>query len=407
MRRAGAHHRRGEEGRLSAAGVLAGIRDADGVIGDLGGGSVELVRVAAVPAGAAYRRRDQPAARAAAPCRARRQPRADVETIERTVSPGAGTARGCRQVALLWSAAPGARSRACIWSRRTIRCTSSTNTRCRAAPAEGFLDIIAGQSRRSLERDHCDQSAAAGSGAAGGTDSAPADRGGAARADRVFGVRIARGLCLRPVARGAADVRSNLLIAASQSRWHQAAAPEPRWRSATGDGDLQQWIAPRFRGLSSDAKRLHRAVCWLSDIAWAEHPDYRAEHAFARSLTMPVAAARPCRTGVYRRRAARPLRRRRRRPGQGGDRTLLDEAVGRRGARPRPGAAARLHAVAAAPSNCSIRCELTREGEGLVLNLPRPEACSAARRCSAVSRRSAAPSASRPAPPADAPALPL
>src|SRR5437016_2304352 len=34
-----------EEARLSAAGVLAGIRDADGVVGDLGGGSVELVRV--------------------------------------------------------------------------------------------------------------------------------------------------------------------------------------------------------------------------------------------------------------------------------------------------------------------------------------------------------------------------
>src|SRR5205085_11652498 len=35
----------GEEARLSAAGVLAGIREADGVVGDLGGGSVELVRV--------------------------------------------------------------------------------------------------------------------------------------------------------------------------------------------------------------------------------------------------------------------------------------------------------------------------------------------------------------------------
>src|SRR5579864_2217637 len=35
----------GEEARLSAAGVLAGIREADGVVGDLGGGSVELVQV--------------------------------------------------------------------------------------------------------------------------------------------------------------------------------------------------------------------------------------------------------------------------------------------------------------------------------------------------------------------------
>src|SRR5437879_9584944 len=44
-----------EEARLSAAGVLAGIRDADGVVGDLGGGSVELVRVdagATAPIGA-------------------------------------------------------------------------------------------------------------------------------------------------------------------------------------------------------------------------------------------------------------------------------------------------------------------------------------------------------------------
>src|SRR5499433_1862300 len=34
-----------EEARLSAAGVLAGIPDADGIAADLGGGSVELVRV--------------------------------------------------------------------------------------------------------------------------------------------------------------------------------------------------------------------------------------------------------------------------------------------------------------------------------------------------------------------------
>jgi exopolyphosphatase/guanosine-5'-triphosphate,3'-diphosphate pyrophosphatase len=34
-----------EEARLSAAGVLAGIPDADGIVADLGGGSVEVVRV--------------------------------------------------------------------------------------------------------------------------------------------------------------------------------------------------------------------------------------------------------------------------------------------------------------------------------------------------------------------------
>src|SRR6516164_11713794 len=36
-----------EEAQLSAAGVLAGIPDADGLVGDLGGGSVELVQIGA------------------------------------------------------------------------------------------------------------------------------------------------------------------------------------------------------------------------------------------------------------------------------------------------------------------------------------------------------------------------
>jgi exopolyphosphatase/guanosine-5'-triphosphate,3'-diphosphate pyrophosphatase len=67
-------------------------------------------------------------------------------------------------------------------------------------------------------------------------------------------------------------------MAASQSRWHS-------------DGDrLQQWTAPVFPSLDALARRLHLAACWLSDIAWTDHPDYRAEHAFTRTLRMPVAA---------------------------------------------------------------------------------------------------------------------
>ena len=56
------------------------------------------------------------------------------------------------------------------------------------------------------------------------------------------------------------------------------------------DGDrLQRWTAPIFPDLDADSHRLHRAACWLSDFAWTEHPDYRAEHAFTRALRMPVA----------------------------------------------------------------------------------------------------------------------
>jgi exopolyphosphatase/guanosine-5'-triphosphate,3'-diphosphate pyrophosphatase len=52
---------------------------------------------------------------------------------------------------------------------------------------------------------------------------------------------------------------------------------------------LQEWTAPLFLGQSAEARRIHRAACWLSDIAWSEHPDYRAEQAFTRSLRMPFA----------------------------------------------------------------------------------------------------------------------
>jgi exopolyphosphatase/guanosine-5'-triphosphate,3'-diphosphate pyrophosphatase len=67
------------------------------------------------------------------------------------------------------------------------------------------------------------------------------------------------------------------LIARSQSRFRL-------------DGDrLHAWTAPLFLGQSAGARRIHRAACWLSDIAWSEHPDYRAEQAFTRSLRMPFA----------------------------------------------------------------------------------------------------------------------
>jgi exopolyphosphatase/guanosine-5'-triphosphate,3'-diphosphate pyrophosphatase len=58
------------------------------------------------------------------------------------------------------------------------------------------------------------------------------------------------------------------------------------------DGDrLLEWVTPLFPNLAEPARRLHRAACWLGDIAWSDHPDYRAEQAFTRALRMPFAAA--------------------------------------------------------------------------------------------------------------------
>ncbi len=43
---------------------------------------------------------------------------------------------------------------------------------------------------------------------------------------------------------------------------------------------LMEWLDPVFEGENADQRRLRLACCLLSDISWRGHPDFRAEHAF-------------------------------------------------------------------------------------------------------------------------------
>ena len=49
-----------------------------------------------------------------------------------------------------------------------------------------------------------------------------------------------------------------------------------------------EWVAPLFAEESAEEARLRRAASLLSDIAWSEHPDYRAEQAMTRVLRLPI-----------------------------------------------------------------------------------------------------------------------
>ena len=65
-----------------------------------------------------------------------------------------------------------------------------------------------------------------------------------------------------------------------------AAARNPRFDL---DGEtLARWIAPLFPKSPPEVARLRLAACQLFDIAWTEHPDYRADIAFRRVLYMPL-----------------------------------------------------------------------------------------------------------------------
>jgi exopolyphosphatase/guanosine-5'-triphosphate,3'-diphosphate pyrophosphatase len=52
--------------------------------------------------------------------------------------------------------------------------------------------------------------------------------------------------------------------------------------------EIFDWLTPVFAG-ESDAERILRiAACHLSDISWNDHPDYRAEQAYIRVLHLPA-----------------------------------------------------------------------------------------------------------------------
>jgi exopolyphosphatase/guanosine-5'-triphosphate,3'-diphosphate pyrophosphatase len=266
-----------EEARLSAAGVLAGIRDADGVAADLGGGSVELVRVdagAGLPIGAGV-------SLPLGPLRLAEfgdNRKALAETIERAIADAPVLRQAAGKTLYLVGGAWRAIARLHMEQTHYPLHIIHEYTIPRRL-AEGFLDIIAGQSRRSLERITTISRRR--------LEVVPLAALilgrliAAGRPERIvfsaFGLRegYAAGL-LPPDPPTDSLIAATMGIAASQSR-------------AGSDGErLQRWTAPIFAALDERARRLHRAACWLSDFAWTEHPDYRAEHAFIRSLRMPV-----------------------------------------------------------------------------------------------------------------------
>jgi exopolyphosphatase / guanosine-5'-triphosphate,3'-diphosphate pyrophosphatase len=273
-----------EEARLSAAGVLAGIPDADGIVADLGGGSVELVRVGPDAAGAMAGAAGQIGEGISLPLGPLRlaelgnRAKGLSETVERALAGASvlGAAPGKK----LYLVGGAARAIARLHIEHTQyplhvihRYTISRRE------AEGFLDLVGRLSRKSLERittisrkrlDVVPLAALVLRKLI--TLSAPQSVVFSA-----LGLREGYAYALIPVE----DRKSDPLIAGYMALGRR----QSRFRL---EGDLlQQWIAPLFADLSAIAQRRHRAACWLSDLAWSEHPDYRAKQAYIRSLTLP------------------------------------------------------------------------------------------------------------------------
>jgi exopolyphosphatase/guanosine-5'-triphosphate,3'-diphosphate pyrophosphatase len=262
-----------EEARLSAAGVLAGIPGADGVVGDLGGGSVELVRIDGSGGGPAI------GAGISLPLGPLRlaeladNPMKLADTIEEIVDGAALLREAAGKTLFLVGGA---------W--RAIARLHMEQTHYPLHIIHQYtdlLEVLAPMSRRSLERIATINRKR--------LELVPLAAMILYRLLQVgtpsrimfsaYGLRegYAYGL-LQP------DPTADPLIAACMG----VARAQSRGRI---DGDrLERWVAPVFGKLPAESQRMHRAACWLSDIAWSEHPDYRAEQAFTRSLRMPIGA---------------------------------------------------------------------------------------------------------------------
>lgn len=266
-----------EEGRLSAYGVLAGIPEANGVVGDLGGGSVELVPVAGGQVGAA-------ATMPIGPLRL-----ADYDGDDRKLRDVID--RHLASVPWLGAKIDGGAFYAVGGAWRALARIHMEQTRyplhiiqhytVPRGEAEDFLDVIARQSRKSLEKITAVSRKR--------LDAVPI-------AARVL-QRLLRRIGSKQLVFSAFGLREghvySLLREAAQREDPLLAAcddiGDANARFGADGEELFAWTSPLFAGESKEQRRLRHAAALLGDLAWHEHPDYRAEQALHGVLYMPVA----------------------------------------------------------------------------------------------------------------------
>jgi exopolyphosphatase/guanosine-5'-triphosphate,3'-diphosphate pyrophosphatase len=264
-----------QEGRLAAAGVRAAIPDADGICGDLGGGSLELAVCGPVPGGPVT-------SLPVGPLRLLQdsgdllKPRATVDAALRTLRwLGRGKGRPFYAVGGTWRALARIHMEQTRYPLHIIQSYAIGQ-----ADADTFLGIIDRLSRRSLEKIVGISRRR--------LETIPVAAYVLHRLLRliepssivfsVYGLREGHLFSQLDAAEQAADP---LLVGAAQ-----IATTNPRF--GAGGEELVRWSRMLFPDQDPSQRRLSHAAALLSDLAWSEHPDYRHQLAFTRALHMPV-----------------------------------------------------------------------------------------------------------------------
>jgi exopolyphosphatase / guanosine-5'-triphosphate,3'-diphosphate pyrophosphatase len=264
-----------EEATFSAEGLLCGIPIADGLLADIGGGSLELIRLA----------RGQPQF-------AKTFPLGVIRLAERC----GGDLRAARAIAeselagetWIQEAAGGDlylvggawRALARIHIARTQYPLNMVHHYTISRDeARDLTRVITGASRRALER----------------MPGVPRRRIEDLSFAAVVLWRVLRGCGARRVVFSANGLREGwyMRMMPPEERMRDpslvAGYDYSRWfgRDPTFPPALMTWLDPLFPGETGEARRLREVACWMSDVGSHEHPEYRAEQAFLRILRQP------------------------------------------------------------------------------------------------------------------------
>ncbi len=264
-----------EEARLSAQGVVSAIPDADGLTGDLGGGSLELTQLdggtqgqlVTLPLGPLRLMRGEEGDRAQAAATVARHLEAQpwiADAEGRSFYPVGGAWRALARIHVEQHDYPLHMIQGYRMSRKE---------------AEELAGLVARMGKRSLAR----------------LPGVPRRR---------LETLPYAGLLLEQLLRRAKPAEVVFSANGLREGWVYERQSEAlrgqdpllaaarAWASREGRfGDLGEpianWTSAIFPNEPRDQRRLRETACHLSDIAWREHPDYRAEQALYRVLRAP------------------------------------------------------------------------------------------------------------------------
>ena len=263
------------EAEYSAMGVLCGIPTADGILADIGGGSLELVRldqgvrdVSETLSLGAIRLADRAGGD---PVRARAIAEADLATVP-WLAGGAG--RDLYLVGGAWRALARIHMAQTGYPLQMVHHYTISREEAR-----DLTGVIAGAGRRALER------------LPGLSRRRIDDLPYAAVVLR----RVLRATGVRRVVFSASGLREGWFMQRMSAAIRQqdpllAAGQELAARLGRDPAlppALLAWTDPLFPEEQGEPRRLREAACWMSDIGSHDHPEFRAEQAFLRVLRQP------------------------------------------------------------------------------------------------------------------------